>query len=316
MKRRLSTFLRVALAIGLTWWVVAHAEPDRVGEALRGASWAWVLAAIALVLVDRTLNAYRWISLLAPLDPGQRPPFRSVLRVFFVSSFIGTFLPSFGGDAVRTFGLARDGVSVSQSLASVLMDRLLGVLAIVISAVLGLLLAPDLINDTTVRWAMGIAVAGCVAGAAFVFSVRLDAALTRWLTGWQPGWRRNALQRVLAAVRAYDRHRGVVLVVLLASIGVQVLRILQAWLLGRGLGIDAPLSVYFAFVPVILLVMQLPITVSGLGTSQWAFQALFARAGVAAAPAVALSLLFVALGVVGNIPGAVLFAMRGKERVA
>jgi uncharacterized protein (TIRG00374 family) len=149
-----------------------------------------------------------------------------------------------------------------------------------------------------------------------VFSQRLDEALTRWLITWRPGWRRNALQRVLTALRAYDRHRGVLLVVLVASVSVQLLRIVQAWLLGRGLGIEASLVVYFAFVPVILLVMQLPVTVSGLGTSQWAFQALFARAGVAAAPAVALSLLFVALGVVGNLPGAMIFAMRGRGRGA
>jgi glycosyltransferase 2 family protein len=303
----------VALAVGLTWWVIARAEPARVGAALQGVSWTWVIAAIALVLIDRTLNAFRWISLLAPLDPGQRPPFRSVLRIFFVSSFIGSFLPSVGGDAVRTFGLARDGVSVSQSLASVLMDRLLGVLAIVGTAVLGLALAPDLLGDTVVRWALGLGIAGCVLGGAFVFSVRLDEALRRWLSTWAPGWRRQALQRVLAAIRAYDRHRRVLVVVLLASVGVQVLRILQAWLLGRGLGIEAPLAVYLAFVPVILLVMQLPITVSGLGTSQWAFQALFARAGVAAPAAVALSLLFVALGLVGNIPGLAYYVAGSRD---
>ncbi len=312
MRRRLSTFARLAFAIGLTWWVIAKAEPARVGAALQDVAWAWVLAASALVLVDRTLMAYRWIALLAPLDPGRRPPFRSVLRTFFVSSFIGSFLPSLGGDAVRTLGLARDGVSVSQSLASVLMDWLLGVLAMVVTAVVGVSLAPDLLGDTTVRWAIGIAAAGCLLGAAFVFSVTLDEALTRWLTSWRPGWRRNGLQRVLAAIRAYGRHRRVLLVVLLASVGVQVLRILQAWLLGRGLGIDAPFVVYLAFVPVILLVMQLPITVSGLGTSQWAFQALFARAGVAAPAAVALSLLFVALGVVGNLPGLVYY-LRGRR---
>jgi uncharacterized protein (TIRG00374 family) len=135
VRRRLSTLARLALAIGLTWWVIAKAEPARVADALRSVSWAWVLAAVALVIVDRTLMAYRWIALLAPLDPGRRPPFRTVLRIFFVSSFIGSFLPSLAGDAVRTMGLARDGVSVSQSLASVLMDRLLGVLAMVLTAI-------------------------------------------------------------------------------------------------------------------------------------------------------------------------------------
>jgi hypothetical protein len=71
-----------------------------------------------------------------------------------------------------------------------------------------------------------------------------------------------------------------------------------------------PFTVYLAFVPLILLVMLLPISIYGLGTSQLAFAALFARAGVPAGDAVALSLLFVGLGIVGNLPGALLYVTR------
>jgi hypothetical protein len=39
----------------------------------------------------------------------------------------------------------------------------------------------------------------------------------------------------------------------------------------------------------------------------------FARVGVASAAAFALSVLFVALGIVGNLPGAVLYAAGSRE---
>ena len=83
---------------------------------------------------------------------------------------------------------------------------------------------------------------------------------------------------------------------------------LQAYCLGRALAIDVPLGTYFVLIPVVLLVMLLPITVNGLGTSQVAFSTLFGQAGVAAPQAVALSILFVALGIVGNLPGSLLYA--------
>jgi len=54
-------------------------------------------------------------------------------------------------------------------------------------------------------------------------------------------------------------------------------------------------------------VMLLPVTFNGIGTSQAAFVWFFGQAGVQAAPAFALSVLFVALGIVGNLPGAVLY---------
>ena len=49
---------------------------------------------------------------------------------------------------------------------------------------------------------------------------------------------------------------------------------------GRALGIDAGLAMYFIFIPIVLLIMLLPVTVSGLGTSQGAFGWLFGAIGV------------------------------------
>jgi hypothetical protein len=66
---------------------------------------------------------------------------------------------------------------------------------------------------------------------------------------------------------------------------------------------------YVAFVPLILLIMLLPITVSGIGTSQAGFVWLFGSAGIDPAAAFALSVLFLALGIIGNLPGALLYAI-------
>ncbi|MDP9324441.1 MAG: flippase-like domain-containing protein, partial [Acidobacteriota bacterium] len=96
--------------------------------------------------------------------------------------------------------------------------------------------------------------------------------------------------------------------VLAMSIAVQAIRVLQAWCLGEALGIDLPLLTYFAVVPVILLIMQIPITVNGLGTTQVAFVTLLGASGAGAAPATALSILFLVLGVIGSLPGGVLYA--------
>jgi hypothetical protein len=92
-------------------------------------------------------------------------------------------------------------------------------------------------------------------------------------------------------------------------VAVQGLRIVQAYFLGRGLGIDTPFTTYLAFIPLILLIMLLPVTFNGIGTSQAAFVWFFAQAGVDAATAFALSVLFVALGMIGNLPGGILYAV-------
>jgi hypothetical protein len=114
---------------------------------------------------------------------------------------------------------------------------------------------------------------------------------------------------LLESIRRYAPFHPQLANVLACSLAVQVLRIVQAYYLGRGLGINAPLGVYFAFIPLILLVMLLPVTFNGIGTSQIAFVSFFARAGVASAPALALSVIFVSLGIVGNLPGGILYVL-------
>jgi uncharacterized membrane protein YbhN (UPF0104 family) len=93
------------------------------------------------------------------------------------------------------------------------------------------------------------------------------------------------------------------------SVIVQVIRVIQAWCLGVALGIDLPLLTYFVFIPVIVLIMQLPITINGLGTTQGAFAFLFVPQGAGREQVFALSVLFLALGIVGTLPGGVLYAM-------
>lgn len=312
----MSRALRLIVALAVFGVLLWRSNPSDVGRALAQVSPGWIAAAVALVLVDRVLMAYRWIALLTPVTPGTRPSTGALLRIFFVSTFVGTFLPaSIGGDAVRAWSLARGGVAKGESIASVLMDRLLGVLGILVMAAIGLMLAPDVLAlDGPVAWLVLAAALGGVAGStiglAAVFSTPVATRADRWLERLPAGRIARGLAQLAAALRAYRPHYGMLGAVLAASVGVQVLRILQAWLLGLALGMPAPLTAYFAFVPVILLVMLLPISVNGIGTSQFAFQVLFGFT----AEAFALSVLFVALGTVGNLPGAALYAF-GSRRI-
>ena len=307
--------VRIVLAIGLFALLLWYSDPREVARSLAGVDWRWLLAAAALVLIDRTLMAWRWIALLAPVQHGTRPPMWTLLRIFFITTFVGTFIPSVGGDAIRAWRLARAGVSSHESVASVFMDRLLGVIAILIAAAAGLAMAPELLGERAVWWGLAITLAGCLGGTALIFSpalARLVGDTVRRVGG------ENRLQRgvarLLDALLAYRGHTGVLVAVLTGSLTVQLIRILQAWLLGLSLGLTAPASAYFAFIPIILLVLLLPLPGNGVGSSQLAFVWAFARVGVTSADAFTLSVLFIGLGIVGNVPGALLYAFGKDER--
>ena len=168
--------LRAIVAVALTAYVLWTANPAAVLHAAAGARLSWIAAALGLVLIDRTLMALRWIDLLAALTPGSRPRFGIVLRIFFVSTFVGSFLPSVGGDAYRAYSLSRYDVRLSQSAASVLMDRVLGVLAIAILGAVALAAGPDVDASRAAVVSIGAAAVVCAAVAAVIFSDAAAAA--------------------------------------------------------------------------------------------------------------------------------------------
>lgn len=305
--------LRIVVAVGLTAYLLWQAHPSQVFRAAAQADWRWITAAVGLVLIDRTLMAYRWMVLLCALTPGTRPPFHAILRIFFVSTFVGSFLPGLGGDLYRAYSLSRLQVRGVESAASVIMDRALGVLSMVLVAVGALAFARSLITLPGVLPTVLVAAAGCVVTAAGIYNERV-ASLAHRIAATLPGGKAKAVGTGLVdAVRRYASHHGELTAVLGASIAVQIVRVLQAWCLGAALGIAAPLWTYFVFIPLIVLVMQIPVTVMGLGTGQFAFELFFGRAGVSSPEALALSILFVALGVVGNLPGGLLYLTGGSR---
>jgi uncharacterized protein (TIRG00374 family) len=308
--------VRIALAIGLTLLLLWWSDPVRVARAAMRADWRWLAAAIGLVLIDRALMAWRWIALL-PRDVTTRTAVWPLLRIFFVSTFVGTFLPgSVGGDAVRAWQLSSSrNVAGSAAVASVIMDRLLGVVALILMAAAGTFVIESLRDDSRLTLAVGFTAAAAAGGALAMLSERA-ATLMLDRMAWLPAAVHRKASDVLGALRGYRARPAIVLSVLVASIAVNVLRVLQAWMLGRGLSIDAPLGAYFAFVPIILLIMLLPVSINGIGTSQAGFVFFFARVGVPGAESFALSVLYLGLGLLGNVPGGLIFATREKPAAA
>lgn len=304
--------LRIAVAAFLTGLLLWQSDPAAIWSVARGTDWRFVALACVLVLLDRALMAYRWLKLLSPLDPNHRPPVAAVVRVFFVSTFLGTFLPaSVGGDALRAYGLSREGVSGTDALASVLMDRLLGVLSILLVACAGAFLARELVDIRLLLPALVLLGAACVLALSMIFSTRM-AELVAWLIGRLPRGQRTA-HKLASAIQRYAAYRGELLNVLVGSIAVQILRVLQTYYLGLALGLTLPLAIYFALVPIILFIVLMPVTVNGIGTAQAGFIWLFGRVGTPSAAAFALSVLFLGIAVVGNLPGGLLYLTGGMN---
>jgi uncharacterized membrane protein YbhN (UPF0104 family) len=305
----------VILAI-LAMGIDMRASATAIGQIDR----RYLAAVLALVAIDRAVMILRWILLLRAR--GIAITTAAAIKLFLISSFVGSFLPAgIGGDAARAYGLARTSslnpqvpsprpqAPASDAVASVAVDRLLGVLSLVVMAIVGVIAWTPQGGQ---EWRIGGAIVALTMASGAVFWAN---ELLRWMI---PDHRHGRfftrrLLKVADAVGRYRSHRGVLLHVMAWSIVVQVLRVTQAYLLGLGIGMTVPYAYFLLFMPLGLLMLLLPVSISGFGAPQWVFVWLLRPMGVADSQSFALSTLVVLTGLAGNLPGLWLWLRQRRE---
>jgi uncharacterized membrane protein YbhN (UPF0104 family) len=266
---------------------------------LRELNWGLAGAALALTGIPVLLMAIRWWFLLR--TGGVRLPFRSVLRLHFLGMFFNTFMPGgTGGDVVKAFAISRQTEHSVEAISMILVDRALGMLALLLIPALIVLCRADL--GLKLGQGLGLYLGGFAVASALYFSARVRR-LIRWdrLALRLP----RVLVRLDAAVYGLRRRPRALLVALSLSLATQFFGILATYLGGLALGIErAGLGDYFLFVPIALVVNALPISFGGLGLMEGAFLKLFAGAGLASpAQGFALGLLVRLLMICWALPG-------------
>lgn len=169
MKRQLQVLLGVAISLVSVVLAVRGLEVGQVVNALAGATYVWLLPALALYFAGVWVRAIRWRYLLQPL---QAVSSRRLFPVVVIGYMANDVLPARLGELARCFVLRRrEGIPQTAALATVLLERLMD--GVTMLAFVGLALPLLPFSPALVRLVAG-------AGALFgVVTVTLVVLVTR-----------------------------------------------------------------------------------------------------------------------------------------
>jgi glycosyltransferase 2 family protein len=305
----MSVWLRGAVTAAVLLYLVSRIDVAGTLASVAGISAATVAAVVVLAAIDRGLMAWRWILLVRAT--GVSLATGAGLRLFLVSSFLGSFAPAgIGGDIARTWQLGQRTARTTDAVAAAVVDRWLGLLAVAMLGVFGLARWTSNL-DARVSLAMHLLLVALMAGAGL--ALHADRVVSRLMPAAWASRAPGALLLRLAAALGSFRGRGLTLLWVAAlSLAVQVLRVVLAWVIGRGLGIAVGFEHYLVVMPVGIVLILLPISLGGFGPAQGAIVWMMKPLGVDEGLAFAMSTLFVLVGTAANLPGAVLY-LRGRQ---
>ena len=309
-RRALSLALRLTVSLGLlAVLALVVADPRELAARIASLDAAAFVGAIALTAGDRVLMAFKWRLLL--LARHVRIPLTTAVRAYFASSFAGLFLPvTLGADAARVAATRQFGIAAVT--ASIVVERTVGAAAVILVAIGGCALIAGRLAAVplaSLLWPLGIA--GVVVAIAFPVSLWLSS---RWAA--QGADRGTWLRRVAGAYGAYAAHPATLTVFFLLSIVESLVPALTAFVVARGLGIQAPAWLFLAAVPIALMVARLPVSLGGFGVQEAAFVYLAGSLGLAAEDAIATMLVCDAILLLILLPAAFDVSILGQHRQA
>lgn len=292
--------IKLAGTIGFLWWALSGIEENEsLGRNFQAAlrSPLWVAYGLGMALLSLVASAVRWQFLLSAQSIHQ--PFSYILRLTFYAAFFN--IASFGsaaGDAVKIFLLMRRepekkiGVTVS-----VMVDHVIGIIAACIIFVIftwgfGTV---DRAPGPEARTAFVAATWFQVGGVTLVLLSVLSCAPGMLTIGRRIVPRLINNRWVAAIATALDLHRQrwrFAFYALLASFVLSGTYYLTFHAGLLSLGSDVPATTVMAVMPVVDVIAALPISVSGLGVRERAFDFLLhLLTGIETSQAVAASLI-------------------------
>ena len=305
--------LKILLSFALFAFVVAKVSPRNVLGTLKLADPTLLTLSAAVFLVSSLVGSWLWGRLLRA--QGVPIPYRKAASYYFVGLFFNNFLPSnIGGDIARISDASKHAHHVSPVFSATLMERLIGVLAIGLLAVVASVTVLEKLNLYAIYASIWIIFLFAVGLFASVFHRGVLMAFEqpfRWLKMHRV---ERAIARILDDLHGFKDQRDALLAAFLASMVVQVSRIYVHYLVGMALGVRISLSYYFLFVPVLAALVSLPISLNGIGVREGAAVVLFHIAGLTREQSFSIPFLSYVLAVLISLLGGLIFLSRPPRR--
>ena len=306
----LKILVRVGVSIAALALVLRSVDLGLLWMRVRAMSPMWLLLAVAAYLFMLTISVWRWHRLLHAQHI--EVPRKRLLESTWVSLFFNNFLPSnIGGDVIRIADTAPAAGSKTLATTVILVDRALGLVALVIVATGGALLASLRgIHVPGERWLWVATVAGLVAAVPVIAIPKLVGHLLTPVRALDRPWVTERAQRLEDAVVKFRAAPGALAGAFAGALAVQVSLVLFYLLSARGLSIPLPIFLGAVLIPVSLAVQMVPVSIGGFGVREAVFAFFFVRFGLPSDAGVALSLVSTGLTMIISMVGGVIFLSR------
>lgn len=282
LRRTLLKSAKFILAAGILAYLVFSGRDAFAQLSANTIDWPMMVGALVATLAMAAISYLRWHVLIRAV--GIEARVIDTMRLGALGFALNFVAPgSIGGDFFKAIFLAHGHPEKRpEAIATVIIDRVMGLLTMLLLASVGIF-AVGLLDTATpnlkIFYEMILLMSFVLTSALLMF-LFVPAMTGPWVIGLAERLpvAGRAIARMLSTVPVYRKQKLKLLLSFIMSIVMALLYVTSYYLVARGLPIKAPSwSEHLVIVPVAGLVGAVPLTPNGLGTTELAIKELYKR---------------------------------------
>jgi uncharacterized membrane protein YbhN (UPF0104 family) len=282
--------LKVSVTAISLYIVFTKAGIGQILIILRSLNPVYFLLASLVYILAQFVSTIRWKFLLP-----DKFSIKKLFSLYMIGAFFSSFLPGvIGGDAVKAYYLNKDAKKLSITLASIFMDRYVGYVSLMTIGISAFPFALGYFGESQYKWLMPFIFTAFIVGSFLFFGLQL-------------GRRIRGISDFYDYFNTFRAKKVVLLKAFSLSLVIQFLNFSMIIIIAFALGEDIPLLVLCVFLPIVITVASMPISISGLGVREGAFVILLGIISIKPEISASLSLAWFFSIFIGSIPGLIAY---------
>ncbi len=299
-------FLKLTISFVFLCFFLWKTDLYRILEILLSIPFFSIIFAMSIYFIALFINAFKWRQLMPDYK------IKQLFLLTLISQYYSLILPGqMAGEAVKAYKLGKGKQDAERIVASVIIDRITGLIGLMLVAIIGLMCGSNTNPATELMPWLGLILITFSLGLYLFYFNRIEKAVKKILSLITKFFRSAAgiIDRCFDLIdiwKAYLKKPFLLLRSVLLGIIFQVVATIILLIFGKAVGINIAFSDWCWIFGVVSVIVCLPITIGGMGLREGGFVLLLGNLGIPDEKALALSLSIFGLRIFGAAVGGII----------
>ena len=296
--KKVKTTLKIVVTFALLFWVIDSANItskegfNQFFDSILDANLTLLILSILIIPITNMVSTIKWYYLVKAKNIVIG--YWHLFKFYLIGNFFNLTLPSsIGGDLIRVHLLGQYSKKYADSAAIVLLERVTGLITLIIYTFVSLIIVSKLFPSGLLFYGLIVAFFGILLLLLLLTNKTVFLKTKELICN-----RVKSLEKIFIKIEKMhnslhelSKNKSVMAIAFLNSFFFYIMAVINTWISLLVFNADVTLETMVLAVPIIMFIMNMPVSIGNLGIMEFAFTFVLTKFGITAHDALSLALL-------------------------